>query len=279
MAFQAAVEVQREIQARLDEADRLRLQQVTRAQYEVDLARRRYMRVDPDNRLVADELESIWHEKLRVLDQARKDFEQQRRADREILDDDGQRRIARLANDFPALWRDPATPDRERKRMLALLVEDVTLVKGDPTKIHVRFKGGRCETTTAPRALHVWEAAETPPETIAEIDRLLDDLAYKQIAGHLNERGFRSGHGGPFTGRSVRLLVHAYKLRSRFDRLRARGMMTCAEVMAKFGVASSTVRGWANRGHITGYQFDNRGYLYVIPDEWTPSRSTPGGAV
>jgi len=52
-----ALTVQQELQSRLEEADRLRQKQVERAQYEVDLARRRYMRVDPDNRLVRDSLE------------------------------------------------------------------------------------------------------------------------------------------------------------------------------------------------------------------------------
>jgi len=53
-----ALTVQQEIQARQDEVDRLRQKQVERARYEADLAQRRYMHVDPANRLVADELEA-----------------------------------------------------------------------------------------------------------------------------------------------------------------------------------------------------------------------------
>jgi len=65
--LEVALAVQRELQSRLDEADRLRMKQVERARYEAELARRRYMQVDPDNRLVADVLEAEWNERLKSL--------------------------------------------------------------------------------------------------------------------------------------------------------------------------------------------------------------------
>ena len=71
MALEVALAVWQEIQDRQQEADRLRLQQVERAQYEADLARRRYMQVDPSNRLVADSLEADWNDKLRALAESR----------------------------------------------------------------------------------------------------------------------------------------------------------------------------------------------------------------
>jgi len=71
LALEMTLAVQQEIQSRLAEADRLRHRQVERAQYEVDLARQRYMHVDPANRLVADSLEAEWNARLRALDEAR----------------------------------------------------------------------------------------------------------------------------------------------------------------------------------------------------------------
>ena len=129
MALELALAVQQEITSRLDEADRLRYRQVERAQYEADAARQRYMHVDPANRLVADALEADWNLKLRALADAQQEYQQRRAADRLIIDDQERQRILALATDFPAVWRDPKTPHRERKRMLALLIEDVTLVK------------------------------------------------------------------------------------------------------------------------------------------------------
>jgi DNA invertase Pin-like site-specific DNA recombinase len=68
LALQVALHVQEQLQDRLVEADRLRRQHVERAAYEAEQARIRYMRVDPNNRLVADTLEALWNEKLRQLE-------------------------------------------------------------------------------------------------------------------------------------------------------------------------------------------------------------------
>jgi hypothetical protein len=84
-----------------------------------------------DNRLVADELEAEWNRRLRALTEAQDEYERQRQADHAVLDDAQRTRILVLASDLPALWTAPTTPDRERKRMLRLLVEDVTLHKGE----------------------------------------------------------------------------------------------------------------------------------------------------
>lgn len=70
MALDLALAVQQEIQSRLEQADGLRNRQVERAEYEADLARRRYMQVDPANRLVADSLEPDWNAGLRALEAA-----------------------------------------------------------------------------------------------------------------------------------------------------------------------------------------------------------------
>jgi hypothetical protein len=72
LALQVALAVQDELEARAQEVDRIRRQQVERARYEAELAQRRYLRVDPDNRLVADSLEAEWNNKLRALVAARR---------------------------------------------------------------------------------------------------------------------------------------------------------------------------------------------------------------
>ena len=88
MAIEVSLAVQQEIQAQLDEADRLRHKQVERARYEADYARRRYMNVDPENRLVADSLEAEWNEKLRAMAQAQDDYQRKRDADWKVLAED-----------------------------------------------------------------------------------------------------------------------------------------------------------------------------------------------
>ncbi len=122
LTLEVALGVQEELRSRLEEVTRLRQQQVERAQYEAQIARHRYMQVDPANRLVADSLEAEWNEKLRVLREAEEQYEAGCRADRAALDAEKRRRVLSLATDFPRLWRDPGTPQQERKRMVRLLM-------------------------------------------------------------------------------------------------------------------------------------------------------------
>jgi len=127
--LEVALAIEQEVETRIKEVDRLRRQVVQRAQEEADLARRRYLQVDPDNRLVADQLEADWNTKLRDLRSAQEEYERQQENEQRILRAEQRERIRALATDFPRIWNDPALPYRERKRMTRLLLEDVTLRK------------------------------------------------------------------------------------------------------------------------------------------------------
>ena len=105
LALEVALSVQKELRTRFEEADRLRRTHVERARFEAEQAQRRYMRVDPENRLVADSLEGEWNRKLRALQDAQKTYEEQRQSDRRLLDSGEEARIYALASDFPELWK------------------------------------------------------------------------------------------------------------------------------------------------------------------------------
>ncbi|MHC4406216.1 MAG: recombinase family protein [Planctomycetota bacterium] len=273
MALEVALTVQQELQSRLDETDRLRQQQVERARYEVELAKRRYMQVDPDNRLVADALEADWNAKLRALTEAQEEYERQRVADQRVLDEKQHAQIMALATDFPRLWRDAHTPQRERKRMVRLLLEDVTLIRGQQITIHARFKGGTARTLTLPLPRTSWELRLTPPETLAEIDRLLDDYTDAQIAQILNERGFRSGCGQTFCSRIVARLRREHTLKSRHDRLREAGMLTLDEMATLLGVCTRTVHKWRKNGLLRAHTCNDKNEcLYEPPWRRSPNQ-------
>ena len=87
----------------------------------------------------------------------------------------------------------PATPARERKRLVRLLLEDVTLTRGEKIKVQVRFKGGRCETLELPLPPTIEQVRKTDPAVVAEIDHLLDRHTDSEIAALLNEREMVSG--------------------------------------------------------------------------------------
>ena len=274
LTLEVTLTVQQEIQARLDEVDRLRKKQVERAQYEADLAQRRYLHVDPANRLVADSLEADWNNKLRALRAAQEQYEAHRKNDRAAISEQQRANIAALAQDFPRIWKDPNTPDRERKRLMRLLLEDVTLIQNEEITAHVRFKGGVTKTLTLPRPLNAWQARKTPAEVVTEIDQLLDHHTYPRIAAILNERGTPSGEGKAFSSRMVARIRRSYALTPRYDRLRKVGMLTVQEMALRLGISPQTVKIWNRHRLIRGHAYnDKNDCLYEPPGEESPRKA------
>jgi hypothetical protein len=281
-AVELALEIRREIEARHDEADQLRCRAIQRAQIDADLAQRRFMLVDPNNRLVADTLEAEWNDKLRALAQVREERERGRQQDQLVLDDAIRQRLVAMTTEFKKLWDDPSTPNRERKRLLAYIIEDATLIKlpmEGITKIHVRFKGGKTETLTAPNPKTSGQQVKTSTTIVELVDKLLDQHIYSEIADVLNQQGLRPGgsarpgrSSARFTALRVAYLTHQYALRSRYDRLRNRGMLTKAEAAARLGVHELTVVRWAEYGIIRRHAYSAHAYLYELPDSNLPTK-------
>jgi hypothetical protein len=271
MALEVALAVQGELAERAYEVDRLRRQQVERARYEADLAQRRYMRVDPENRLVADALEAEWNQRLRELSEAQESYRRQCETDRFVLGEEQRTEVLALATDFPRLWRDPNTTDRDRKRVVRLLLEDVTLIRTDRLTAHVRFKGGTTRTLVMPVPLPAWQLRRTDGAVLQEIDRLLDDHTDSQVASILNDRGTRTYEGHLFTCLKVEELRHRHGLKDHFSRMRAIGMLTLDEVAVGLGVCRATVKAWNQRGILKGHPYNDKGQcLFDRPGEDAP---------
>ncbi|MGP0038114.1 MAG: recombinase family protein, partial [Solirubrobacteraceae bacterium] len=295
LALEVALNVQAELDARADEADQLRRSHVERARQRTELARRRYLAVDPGNRLVADTLEADWNDALRALQAAQDEYQRQSAAAKAALTDQHKQRIRQLASDFPKLWNDPATPARERKRIARLLIEDVTLTKTDQVHLHVRFRGGQTTSLTIPKALNSWQARQTPAEIVTKIDQLLDDHTDGETAAQLNQLGHRSGMNKPFTRTIIVDLRRAHQLPSHHHRLRARGMLTQQEIAQQLAVHPKTIHTWRRAGLLRAHKAnDKNDYLYEPPtpgdsrlkkrqgqrlSDREPTPSTPGGAV
>ncbi len=281
-AVELALEVRKEIEARHDEADKLRLRAVERAQIDADLAQRRFMLVDPNNRLVADTLEREWNDKLRALADVREERERALRAGRVTLDDSIRDRLIAMTADFKTVWGDPTLPNRERKRLLAYLVEDVTLLKcpaEGETRVHIRFRGGRTETLTTQNPKSSAQQVKTRPEVVELVDKLLDDHICAEIADILNARGIRPGGSArrgqadaQFTDLRVIYLVKQYGLRARYERLRERGMLTKAEICAQLGITECTLVRWAKYGIVKRHAYNGYIGLYEPPGPLVPAK-------
>ena len=142
LAIDTTMQVYEELHTQAEAAQRLRDQQVERARYAAELAQRRFLRVDPENRLVADVLEADWNARLRELARVQEETEQQNETEQRRLSALERQAIADLVEDFPRVWHDARTSDRDRKRIVRLLVEDVTLLQEEVITAQVRLKGG-----------------------------------------------------------------------------------------------------------------------------------------
>nr|MDA3889269.1 recombinase family protein [Allgaiera sp.] len=277
ITLEATLAVQRELEARATETDRLRRQHIERTRHDCELARRRCMKVDPDNRLVADTLEAEWNEKLRLHTDVVESYERRSTEDAATLGPETQQRIRALANEFPRVWNNPRVDMRERKRMFRLLVTDVTLIKAETIIVNVRLSGGAARTLTLERPLPIAQIRKCKPDLVAEVDRLLDRHCDREIADILNERGQRTWEDKPFNLKKIAFIRAAYSLPSRHQRLRNRGMLTTQEVAEHFAIAATTVLQWGRQGLITKVCSDNlsRG-LWDIPPDLEIIRGRPG---
>ena len=225
------------------------------------------MRVDPNNRLVADTLEGLWNDKLRQLEQARQEYEKQRESAERTLSQQQKDQIVALAEDFPRLWNNPATSDRDRKRMARLILEDVTL-KRDQTLItvQVRFKGGATNTLSLPMPPAAWQMRKTKAEIVAEIDHLLECCTDSEIAAELNKKGWRSSGNERFSAWIIYRLRTSHKLLP--NRTLAReGALERQGNRPLVGSKPLLIDYWRQKGLLKGIRLNDKNeYLYERPD-------------
>src|SRR5208283_4496538 len=166
---------------------RMRLQ---RAEYEAQLAQRRYEQVDPANRLVAASLEQRWNEALGRLEETRQELADFQRGHGLTITTKQRAEILALAKDLPRLWNAPATPAKDKKRMLRLLVKDIAVERlTEPRQVllHVRWQGGVCEDLGVDLPLRIADRLRYPEKIVEQIRRLATEKADVDVADALNQ--------------------------------------------------------------------------------------------
>src|SRR5215475_444228 len=227
---------------------------IDRARYDADLAERRYEAVDPHNRLVASTLEQRWNDAAqRVLD-LETEFADYERQTLHTITAEQRRQILQLAGDFPRLWTAPTTEARDRKRMLRLLINDITIVKGRERKLvqlQVRWQGGATEVmdlrlpANRPDALRY---SATMVDRVRDLAREQDDV---EIAALFNRDGIVSSTGKHFTAAMISWIRYKHRISGPS---RPAGTLTISEVRERYGVSMHVVYYWIERGHVTAHQ-------------------------
>src|SRR5690606_30349631 len=144
--------------------------------------------------------------------------------------DEQQKQILTLNADFGKLWHDPKTAHRERKRMLSLLVEDVTILKQQALTLSIRFRGGAITTLTLQRPMLPYESRVTDARTRELIDECANEHNDAEIAHLLNERGLVTGARERFDENAVRWVRHVRHFRSYKQRLQSAGWVNATEL-------------------------------------------------
>ena len=236
-----------EVTARKANHNRALELQVERTRYEAARAERAFHHCDPDNRLVARNLERRWEEKLRELADSERELTCQMnepvRPSRDQLES--------LAADFPQLWAAPTTSDKERKRLLRTLIGDVTVISeplGMQLRIGIRWRSGACEELIARRPHSAPQVRRTPQDAVEIARRLGASRTNAELAAELNRVGLKTGTGKGFNVASIQWMRYAYHI----DRppLLAPGELSVKQVAARLGVAPDARYFWISQGQV-----------------------------
>jgi len=276
LTLEVALEVFEELRRRKAEQDRLRRAQVERAREQAELAQRQYLLARPENRLVVDTLERQWNEKLALLAQAEQEYACAVKTEGSPLSDQAREQILALAQDLPRVWKDSRTSARDRKRMLRLLIEDVTLTREKAIAIHIRWKGGATTSLQCPLPLPAPDLVRTAAEVVEQVRALATQQTDGQIAETLNGRWLRSGKGKRFTRFIIKNVRRTYGIESYAQHLGKGGWLTAGQIAAQMGVHVMTAKRFASAGLLRATRADDRGELLFEPPVGPLPKAQPG---
>lgn len=177
-----------------------------RAEYEVALAERRYEEVDPANRLVAGTLERRWNDALVHLEDLKKEAAEFQRRETHVATPEQKAKVMALAKDLPRLWHAPTTQSKDQKRMLRLLIKDITVEKPANQKqllVHIRWHGGACSDVSVQLPPNIADRVRYPPAVVDKVRELARHLPDSEIADQLNRQGQASAKGLPYTAKII----------------------------------------------------------------------------
>lgn len=249
--LELALQVMDKLLTEEDSADRGWKLSLERTKYDTERAERQYQQVEPENRLVARNLEARWNEKLTEFAQLQEQYTQYqiRRSWRPTEQD--KMEILGLAKELPRIWGAASTTSKDRKRILRLLIEDVTIFaepRISDIRLGLRWRNQHSEEVHANKPLPNATARKHTPQTVDLVRELATTMPDQQIVTYLNESGRRTPEGRMFTIDSIQWIRYLYKIPGYSTR---RNGLTVKEVAERLAVEPGVVYYWLNRGILT----------------------------
>jgi excisionase family DNA binding protein len=211
--------------------------------------------VEPENRLVARNLETRWNQSLDKVEQLEQQLSGLAECDDSLSSHDLDK-LRSLAVDLPSLWNHPDASNDLKKRLLRCVIKEI-VVYVDRTTVRalVHWRGGQhseMKLRKRKTGVHRWKTADDTSELIRQLARLMAD---KQIAAQLNRMGIKSAKGHTWTRTRVGNFRTMNEIANYTPGERqARGELTIEEVSARLGVSYSTVQRMIQRKHLPASQ-------------------------
>jgi len=219
--------------------------------------------------VVARTLEREWEIKLREREEVERQYTEARRTRRVDLSAEDRARVRELARDLPAVWRSPVTPPADRKAMMRLVIEAISLspieVPRRATWVKVAWQSGMVTEIEVPRP-HRRDLFRTPPAALERMRALAAAGRHDaEIAEILNAEGMRTGRGLTWNTWAVRWTRKKERIsrvapdRPRRELLPDRypdGRYSVAGAAKRFGVKLDVVHAWIKRGLVKAERND-----------------------
>jgi DNA invertase Pin-like site-specific DNA recombinase len=235
-----------------------------RAEYEAALSERRYLEVDPSQRLVAATLERRWNAALMQWEELQKQAAQFRQQQARVATPEQKAKVLALAKQLPQLWHAPTTQAKDRKQMLRLLIKDITVEKSNIPKqllAHIRWQGNTCTDLIVQLPPNMADRVRYPTEIVDRVREMARYLHDAEIAQRFSQEGFISATGKPYSTTIIRWIRFRYRIPP--AALRRPEELTVAQVATHFGVSRGVVYYWIERGHLPARKV-NAGAPYWI---------------
>jgi hypothetical protein len=243
-AVEAALEAAEKMrQQRQEQRSTLELE-LEQARYEAKLSARRYEAVDPDNRLVAAELEARWNatlEKAHELEDRLRQFD----LGIKLPSIPDQNVLVSLAQDLPVVWNSPSTEMRLKQRIIRILIREIVAdVEHDKQQIVllIHWAGGQHSELRIKKNGLGKHRRCTSIEAVEVVRQMAGKFSDEQIAATLNRLKLRTGVGNNWNEQRVSSLRHYHKLPAHDASTTARNMLTLEETAHRLGISGTSVR-------------------------------------
>ena len=265
--IEIAIKAFEELEQRQNAVDNQWRMKLERAQYEVDLAQRRYENVDSANRLVAATLERRWNDTLLRANEVRSEFDAHQATERATMTSKQKNDLLSLAKDLPSLWRSATTQDKDRKRILRLLIKDITIDKlpGKKAVLHLRWQGGAHEDVPVTLPPCYCDQIRYQKQIVDRVRVLAQSLTDCEVASTLDKEGLSSAKGAQFTRSIVAWIRYTHRIPAPV--LRLPGELTVNQIAEKFGVSLHVVYYWIERKVISARKLNYGNRYYITLDQ------------